>query len=508
MNHVKKSLYLCIGVLLALIALQAALSLWQVARLSGAAQALVISSGLQDQARSLWIEFLDAEQAFKQATAFTDAASAEEQRRAFESKASALQARANALQQAAGEEQTDVRNVAGGVDAWLGLAAPHVAADGITELPSYHRLEAARDDLRGHIGSLIEHSVAATASAAAARQSATRQAYGWTLACLAAAVILGAVLVWQALRSLHQQLGADAGEVARVVNAVADGDLAVPIRTEGVPAGSVMAAMARMQQALLATVTRVRGISSGLADGAHEIAGGNTDLSQRTERQAAALERTATTMQELGRIVRDNTSGATQASELAEQASGVARHGGSVVDKAVQTMRGINESSQKIAEITGVIDGIAFQTNILALNAAVEAARAGEQGRGFAVVAGEVRTLAQRSAAAAREIKSLIGTSVERVEAGSALVDEAGRTMQDVVRSIQRVAEVSAEIRDASVAQSSGVDQIGQAIAELDRGTQQNAALAEQSAAAAETLKGQGRELMEAMAFFRLTARC
>ena len=504
MNLVKKSLYLCIGVLLGLVALQAALSLWQVSRLSGAAQALLVSSRLQDQARSLWIEFLDAEQAFKQATAFTDASSADEQRRTFESKVAALRARTQTLEQDAGAGHATVREVAGGVDAWVELASPHVGAAGITELPSYHRLDAARDDLGRYIGALIEYSVAATASAASARESATRQAYGWTLACMAAAVALGAVLVWHALRSLHRQLGADAGEVARVANAVADGDLAVRIRTEGVPPGSVMSAMARMQQALHTTVTRVRGISSGLAEGANEIAGGNTDLSQRTEQQAAALERTTSTMQELGRIVRDNTSGATQASELAEQASGIARRGSEVVDQAVQTMYGINESSQKIGEITSVIDGIAFQTNILALNAAVEAARAGEQGRGFAVVAGEVRTLAQRSAAAAREIKALIGTSVDRVETGSALINEAGRTMQDVVRSIQRVAEVSVEIREASVAQTAGVDQIGQAIVELDRGTQQNAALAEQSAAAAESLKGQGRHLMEAIAFFRL----
>jgi methyl-accepting chemotaxis protein len=505
MNLVKKSLYLCIGMLLMLIALQAALSLWQVSRLSDAAQTLVVSSRLHDHARSLWIEFLDAEQAFKQATAFTDAGSADEQRQAFESKVAALRARTQALEQAAGEDHAAVRQVASGVDAWMGLASPHVGAAGVTELPSYHRLDAARVDLGHHIGALIEHAVAATSSAASARESATRQAYGWTLACLAAAVALGAALVWHALRSLHRQLGADAGEVARIANAVADGDLAVQIRTEGVPAGSVMSAMARMQQALHATVMRVRGISSGLADGANEIAGGNTDLSQRTEQQAAALERTTSTMHELGRIVRDNTSGATQASELAEQASGIARRGSEVVNQAVQTMHGINESSHKIGEITSVIDGIAFQTNILALNAAVEAARAGEQGRGFAVVAGEVRTLAQRSAAAAREIKALIGTSVDRVETGSALINEAGRTMQEVVSSIQRVAEVSAEIRDASVAQTAGVDQIGQAIAELDRGTQQNAALAEQSAAAAESLQGQGRHLMEAIAFFRLT---
>ena len=291
-----------------------------------------------------------------------------------------------------------------------------------------------------------------------------------------------------------------------MANAVADGDLTVTISAQGVPAGSVMAAISRMQQSLQETVSRVLGISGNLASGSNEIATGNNDLSQRTEQQAAALERTAATMEELGTTVRHNAENLTQASQLADTASAVATHGGTVVGQAVETMRGINDSSRKIADIIGVIDGIAFQTNILALNAAVEAARAGEQGRGFAVVASEVRSLAQRSAAAAREIKALIMTSVERVEAGSTLVDQAGHTMKEVVQAIDRVTAVMAEIRTASAEQSAGVAQVGKSVAELDQATQQNAALAEQSAAAAESLKVQGQQLAQAMTFFKLRA--
>jgi methyl-accepting chemotaxis protein len=315
---------------------------------------------------------------------------------------------------------------------------------------------------------------------------------------------LGLLLGWLALRSLHRQLGADASEVARVANAVANGDLAVAIDTRGLPPDSVMAATARMQQALLGTVQQVRAISSNLAGGALEIASGNNDLSLRTEQQAAALVKTSATMEQLGVTVRLNADHAAEASRLADTASQVAARGGEVVSRTVQTMQGIHESSRRINDIIGVIDGIAFQTNILALNAAVEAARAGEQGRGFAVVASEVRSLAQRSAAAAREIKTLIGASVERVDQGGAQVEQAGRTMQEVVDAIAQVTAVMARIRQASAEQSQGVGEVGQAISELDRSTQQNAALAEESAAAAESLRGQGQQLVQAVAFFKL----
>jgi methyl-accepting chemotaxis protein len=242
-----------------------------------------------------------------------------------------------------------------------------------------------------------------------------------------------------------------------------------------------------------------------VATASAQIAQGNQDLSSRTEEQASALQQTAATMEQLGTTVRSNADSAKQANQLALGASAVAAQGGDVVGKVVTTMQGINDSSRKIGDIIGVIDGIAFQTNILALNAAVEAARAGEQGRGFAVVASEVRSLAQRSAEAAKEIKALIGRSVEQVEQGTALVDQAGKTMGEIVGSIQRVSDIVAEITAASAEQSDGVQQVGDAVSQMDQATQQNAALVEESAAAAESLKGQAQQLVQAVAVFKLS---
>ncbi|MDO8770495.1 MAG: methyl-accepting chemotaxis protein [Burkholderiaceae bacterium] len=263
--------------------------------------------------------------------------------------------------------------------------------------------------------------------------------------------------------------------------------------------------MASMQTSIAAVVTTVRQGSEGLAIASAEIAQGNNDLSARTESQASALEETAASMEELSATVKQNADSARQANQLALSASSVAVKGGEVVGQVVQTMKGINEASHKIADIIQVIDGIAFQTNILALNAAVEAARAGEQGRGFAVVASEVRSLAGRSAEAAKEIKSLINASVERVEQGTALVDQAGVTMAEVVSSIKRVTDLMGEISAASGEQSAGVSQVGEAVTQMDQVTQQNAALVEEMAAAASSLKGQAQDLVGTVAVFKLS---
>ncbi|MEW6708047.1 MAG: methyl-accepting chemotaxis protein [Pseudomonadota bacterium] len=296
-------------------------------------------------------------------------------------------------------------------------------------------------------------------------------------------------------------------QATEIAHRIAQGRLSNHIPADRGPMATLMAALRDMQAALAATVSTVRSNAEQVAIAGSQIAQGNGDLSSRTELQASALQQTASSMEQLGATVQQNAGHALQADELARGASSVAARGGEVVAQVVDTMKGIHESSKKIADIIGVIDGIAFQTNILALNAAVEAARAGEQGRGFAVVAGEVRSLAQRSAEAAREIKSLIGDSVARVEHGSALVDQAGATMQEVVAAIHRVTEIMGEISAASAEQSDGVAQVATAVNRMDETTQQNASLVEQSAAAAESLKLQAQALVQAVAVFELSAR-
>ncbi|MBX9817574.1 MAG: MCP four helix bundle domain-containing protein [Burkholderiaceae bacterium] len=295
--------------------------------------------------------------------------------------------------------------------------------------------------------------------------------------------------------------------VVALADQIAEGNLSESITVDSTnETGQLMAALQRMQAKLSEVVSQVRSGSESVATASAEIAQGNHDLSARTEHQASALEETAASMEELGSTVKQNAESAREANQLALNASKVAIRGGDVVGQVVETMKGINESSRKIADIISVIDGIAFQTNILALNAAVEAARAGEQGRGFAVVASEVRSLAGRSADAAKEIKTLIGTSVERVEQGTALVDQAGSTMTEVVSAIKRVTDIMGEISAASSEQSSGVSQVGEAVGQMDQATQQNAALVEEMAAAASSLKSQANELVQVVAVFKLGA--
>ena len=335
----------------------------------------------------------------------------------------------------------------------------------------------------------------------AARAAETRTVMGAGLAgCLLLATAYG-LFAWSLARRTTRALR-DAQQAAQ---AIAAGDLSATIPTAGRDElGQLLQALAAMQARLATTVAQVRGNAESVATASAQIAQGNNDLSGRTEEQAAALEQTAASMEQLNGTVQQNADNARQADQLAQGASGVAVRGGEVVGRVVDTMRGINESSKKIADIIGVIDGIAFQTNILALNAAVEAARAGEQGRGFAVVASEVRSLAQRSGDAAREIKDLIQASVAGVEQGTALVDQAGATMQEIVAAIRRVSDIVGEISSASAEQSAGVGQVGEAISQMDQATQQNAALVEESAAAAESLRAQAGQLVEAVAVFRL----
>jgi methyl-accepting chemotaxis protein len=321
---------------------------------------------------------------------------------------------------------------------------------------------------------------------------------------MALALALGLVLAWTITRTLIRQLGGQPSTAADIARAIAGGELTVAITTRQGTENSLMGSLSQMQDALREAVMQVRQGSEGVATASAEIATGNQDLSNRTERQASALQQTAAAIEQLNQTVTTNADSAGQAAKLAQEASSVATRGGSVVSQVVDTMGGIQASSRRIGDIIGVIDGIAFQTNILALNAAVEAARAGEQGRGFAVVAGEVRNLAQRSAEAAKEIKTLIGASVDRVEQGNALVGQAGQTMREIVTAIEHVSTMVQEIAVSSAEQRSGIQLVSNAVSEMDRATQQNAALVEESAAAAESLKQQAQGLVEAVAVFRV----
>nr|WP_257757464.1 methyl-accepting chemotaxis protein [Burkholderia glumae] len=320
------------------------------------------------------------------------------------------------------------------------------------------------------------------------------------LAAIAMAMIAGLLIT----RGLLRSLGAEPDDLNAVARRVAGGDLSRVAGGEQAPEGSVLASMAQMQASLVQLIGQVRAAADGIATGSSQIASGNVDLSARTEQQAASLQETASSMEQLTSTVRQNAENSKQASLLSTNASEVAVKGSQVVGQVVSTMDDISASSTRIADITGIIESIAFQTNILALNAAVEAARAGEQGRGFAVVASEVRSLAQRSSVAAKEIKELIGESVRKVAEGSSLATAAGSTMTEVTQAVARVTDIMGEIASASQEQSRGIEQVNLAITQMDSVTQQNAALVEEAAAASKSLEGQGRHLTEAVAFFRM----
>ena len=358
------------------------------------------------------------------------------------------------------------------------------------------------DPLQEVLGQLmqvqLDYAKAEYDSAAASFQTIRALALTAVVLGVLLAVLMGGAMIRQISRSLDNAV--------QITDSVAQGDLTVPIHARGKDEiAQLLGGLTAMRDNLAHVVSGVRGNAQGVASASAEIASGNNDLSIRTEQQASALQETAASMEELSSTVKQNADNARQANQLAMSASTVAGQGGDVVAEVVTTMKGINDSSKKIADIISVIDGIAFQTNILALNAAVEAARAGEQGRGFAVVAGEVRNLAQRSAEAAKEIKSLITASVERVEQGTLLVDKAGTTMTEVVGAIRRVTDIMGEISAASSEQSQGVSQVGEAVTQMDQVTQQNAALVEEMAAAAGSLSHQAQALVGAVAVFKLS---
>jgi methyl-accepting chemotaxis protein len=324
------------------------------------------------------------------------------------------------------------------------------------------------------------------------------------LILLVLAVGMGVAAAAVITRGLLKQLGGEPGYTSTIATSIAEGDLSISIDTKSSDRGSLLSEMKQMRNSLVDIVSQVRRGTQTITTASREIAAGNVDLSSRTELQASSLEKTASAMEELTSTVKQNADNAREANHLAATASDVARKGGEVVSQVVGTMGEINSSAGKIADIIGVIDGIAFQTNILALNAAVEAARAGEQGRGFAVVASEVRNLAQRSAAAAKEIKTLIGDSVEKIGRGSKLVGQAGETMEEVVASVKRVTDIMSDIASASAEQSAGIEQVNLSIIEMDGMTQQNAALVEEAAAAFQSLQDQAAELQRVVSIFKL----
>lgn len=330
-------------------------------------------------------------------------------------------------------------------------------------------------------------------------------ARNWLMALGGITLLLGIIVAFLIARSLVKQLGGEPHYAAEITNKIAQGDLTVDVVTGHKDRTSLLFSMKGMRDHLTREVTKVRSAAESISTASGQIAAGNGDLSSRVEEQAASLQETAASMEELTSTVKQNADNAQQANQLAVAASEVAQNGGEMVKQVVETMTSISDSSKKIADITGVIDSIAFQTNILALNAAVEAARAGEQGRGFAVVAGEVRNLAQRSAVAAKEIKALIEDSVGKVDSGSVLVDKAGETIGEVVVSVRRVTDLMGEVTAASQEQSAGIDQVNQAITQMDQVSQQNAALVAETAAAADSLQEQAQNLMQVVAVFKLS---
>ncbi|HEX7684323.1 MAG TPA: methyl-accepting chemotaxis protein [Trinickia sp.] len=518
---VKASLRLAFAVMLVGTLVIGVFSLTQIERLNGSIKSIYeqghVASRAAEEVRA---NVLRASRAQKTLLTATTAKERDELGAEIDKGLSAINGEVATLQQytdaSDGDALAEQKKLSSAVDAWAGHLRDfvtlvkaqsldlsqmnwQVGMQDVSLLVETGKLEKLVDDLVTRRGTEAKATI--TASAFIFKSSFVMMA-----AMTAGLIVLAFVVSEAVLRRLTRQLGGEPGYAKDIASHIASGDLSNDIQLAKKDNSSMLYALAEMQTGLAATVGEIAASAEAISSAASEISMGNLDLSQRTEMQAVSLERTATSMEELTSTVKQNADNAKQASSLADNASEIASTCGDVVSRVVTTMGEINDSAKSIGDIIGVIDGIAFQTNILALNAAVEAARAGEQGRGFAVVAGEVRSLAQRSAAAAKEIKTLINTSLERVANGSSLAQDAGQTMDEVVKAVRRVTDIMGEISAASSEQSAGIEEVNLAVTQMDAGTQQNAALVEEATAAARSLDDQAQALKRLVGKFKLHA--
>jgi methyl-accepting chemotaxis protein len=514
---VKSTLRLAFAVLLIGTLAIGVFGLTQISRLNGSTQSIYeqgyIANRAAEEARG---EMLRASRAQKMLLTATTAKEREELGADIDKGLAALNAQLNTLQQyaSAPEAADQQKKFSAAVAAWSGHLRAFVKLVQAQSLDlSQMNWQVGMQDVSllvetGKLEKLVDGLVAQQAAAAKATIGASafifRSSFVMIAAATLALIVLAFVISEWVVRRLARQPGGEPVYAKEIASRIAAGDLSNAITLRKRDTSSMLSALSEMQSGLSTTVADIAASVEAIASASSEISMGNLDLSQRTEQQAMALERTASSMEELTSTVRQNADNAKQARKLADNASAIAEQGGDVVGRVVATMNEINDSAKSIGDIIGVIEGIAFQTNILALNAAVEAARAGEEGRGFSVVAAEVRNLAQRSASAAKEIKGLISASVERAGNGSQLAQDAGQTMDEVVKAVKRVTDIMGEISAASTEQSSGIEEINLAVSQMDAGTQQNAALVEQATAAAKSLDDQARALKEMVGKFRL----
>ncbi|GAB7521663.1 methyl-accepting chemotaxis protein [Paraburkholderia sp. 2C] len=514
---VKATLRLAFAVLLVGTLAIGIFALTQISRLNGSTQSIYeqgyIANRAAEEARG---EMLRASRAQKMLLTATTAKEREELGTDVDKGLGALNAQLNTLGQyvSTAEAAAQQKKFAAAIAAWSAHLRDFVKLVQAQPLDlSQMNWQVGMQDVSllvetGKLEKLVDGLVAQQGTAAKATIDAStfifRSSFVMIAAATLALIVLALVISEWVVRRLARQLGGEPVYAKEIASRIAAGDLSNAIALKKRDTSSMLSALSDMQSGLSTTVADIAASAEAIASASSEISTGNLDLSQRTEQQAMALERTASSMEQLTSTVRQNADNAKQARTLADNASSIAEQGGDVVGRVVTTMNEINDSAKSIGDIIGVIEGIAFQTNILALNAAVEAARAGEEGRGFSVVAGEVRNLAQRSASAAKEIKGLIGASVERASNGSQLAQDAGQTMDEVVKAVKRVTDIMGEISAASAEQSSGIEEINLAVSQMDAGTQQNAALVEQATAAAQSLDDQARALKEMVGRFRL----